>query len=258
MDILVNPYIKFCHAGLFHSEKLWIHPRRTEITYEIIYVTEGEVYMCDGGREICAVAGQLMILEPGTAHFGYRESRNVGFYWLHFSLCGGTLPFEARFLNRFDSAYLFRELLHYNNLPNKPEYEVNSVLVHILSEIRRLSEESGDMSQRRAGEIYEWIRANADARLSVSDVARRFEISADHVSRLLNKSCGKGAKAIIDMFVIKKAKELLCNTNKYIKEIAFELEFCSEDAFTAFFKYHENIYPGAYRNRYFKTHMNSK
>ena len=59
------------------------------------------------------------------------------------------------------------------------------------------------------------------------------------------------------MFLIQKAKNLLLNTNRYIKEVAYALGFEYDNAFVAFFKYHEGIYPSAFRNRYYGTHMNN-
>lgn len=258
MNILVNPFVSFRGAGLFYSEKTWTHPKRAEKTYEIIYVTEGVVHMRENGIDTDAKQGQIMLLEPDTLHEGYRESSRVGFYWLHFSLSGGELPFKKRFFEHFDSAYLFRELLHCNNLPNSSEHAVNSVLVRILSELCDLSKRRDGKIDKKASEIYEWIRANAGASLTAADVAQRFDCTPDHATRLLSRYCGKGIKGVNDMFTVKRAKELLCNTNKYIKEIAFELGFCSDNAFIAFFRYHEGMYPEKYRNSFFKTHMNSR
>jgi ribosomal protein L11 methyltransferase len=72
MNILINPNVSFWYAGLFQSSGQWIHPQKAEQTYEIIYVTEGEVYMCEEGpegeRQIHAKAGELVLeIDPGTA-----------------------------------------------------------------------------------------------------------------------------------------------------------------------------------------------
>lgn len=258
MDMLINPFVKFHYAGLFTSEQSWIHPKRTEKTYEIIYAVSGSIYMCVGEDEMLIRPGQLILLEPNVTHYGSRETKHVSFYWLHFSVSANALPFEARFFESFNSSYLFRELLHYNNLPDRPEHAVSSLLIRILSELRYISENSERRQVRLADEIYEWIRINANAELCVTDVAAHFSLSPDHVSRILSSSYKKGCKAIIDMFVLKRAMELLCNTNMYIKEIAYELGFCSSDAFNAFFKYRAQMYPGTYRKKFIKTHMNSK
>jgi len=257
MNMLLNPNIHFDYAGLFHSQDEWIHPARTEVTYEIIYVTQGVVHLQEGEREYALEKGQLLLLEPQVCHVGCRKSCNVGFYWVHFTVTA-PLPFDARFFSRFDSAYLFRELLHYNNLPHQPDYAVNAILTHILARLCELSRQRTPQSNPLAEDIYDWIRANASASLRTGTVARRFGLSADHTARLLRKSFGMGTKAVIDLFLIKAAREQLCNTEKNIGEISYELGFSSDNAFISFFRYHENCYPSQYRKQFYKTHRNSR
>ncbi len=263
MNILQNPNISFSFGGLFQTDGKWIHPKKIENTYEIIYVTEGEVYMCEeascGVRQIHARKGELFILSPSLWHYGTKVTEGVSFYWLHFKVLKGALPFDEMFFHKFENAYLFKELLHCNNLPTVPEYLVNAVLLHILSELCRMSDESGRGEfDGRAEKIYEWIRINADARLTVERVAEHFGYSPDHISRICKSHFGVSAKALINRFVLDRAKTLLSNTDKYVKEIGAELNFADDKAFIAHFKYHENCSPSEFRNRYGKIHMNSK
>ena len=262
MNIFVNPNVSFAYAGLFQSDGEWIHPRKIESTYEIIYVTEGEVCMSEdtpsGTREIYAKKGELFLLSPDAWHYGTKVTKGVSFYWTHFRIKNGELPFSPELLVRFENSYLFKELLHYNNLPNSPEYLVNAVLLHVLSEICRISESAKSGYDGRAEKIYEWIRANTSARLDVTRIANHFGYSPDHISRICKSSFGVGAKEMINRFLIAKAKSALSNTDKYVKEIAADLDFEDDKAFIAYFKYHEGCFPSEFRNRYGKIHMNSK
>ena len=254
----MNPNIEFDYAGLFSTQGKWIHPKRIEKTYEIIYVTQGEVFMREGDREIHASRGQLMLLSPNVCHFGTRHTTDVAFYWVHFTIHGGELPFAQRFFESFDNSYLFKELLHCNNLPKAPEYLVNSVLLHILSELSFASGENARKYDATAEKIYEWIRINADGGLKVEDAAKHFMYSPDHLTRVCKANYGIGARELINRFVIARAKELLCNSDKYVKEIAAELDFSDDKAFIGYFKYHEGLSPSEFRNRFGRIHMNSK
>lgn len=258
MNILLNPNIRFHYAGLFQNEGAWIHPDRTEETYEIIYVIRGKVYLTEESREFCIGEGQVLLLLPGIRHFGSRISSDVSFYWLHFSVEQGELPFRQRFFENFEHAALFKELLHCHNLPDVPDYLVNAVLLHLLSELCRLSEESDAPPNAVAEKIYEWIRINADAELTVAKAAERFGYSPDHLSRICKQNFGLGASALINRFLCEKAKTLLCNTEKYVKEIAADLKFSTDKAFIAYFKYHESCFPSEFRNRFGKLHMNKQ
>lgn len=258
MYILKNENLTFVHAGLFRTRREWIHPERVESTYEIIYVTAGEVHIEENGEEHTLSAGQLILLEPGRVHRGTKKSSNVGFYWLHFSVSGGELPFEKRRFDNFDSSYLFRELLHHNNIAQRHSHLVDAILCHLLCELECLSSDGSGAYDERAEKIYEWMRINALASTTVRGVAEHFGYSCDHVSRICKRAYGIGARELLDRFIINRAKELLCNTDKYVKEIAAELEFSSDKAFIGFFKYHEGVFPEGFRRRLSKTHMNSK
>ena len=257
MNILENPNIKFDYAGYFISDGKWIHPDRTEKTYELICVTHGVVHMFDEKTgNIRAEKGQVILLDKNTRHYGTCESENVRFYWVHFQLQNGNLPFSGRLFENFEQVYLFRELLHLCNLPQIPACAVNTVLVHILSELYRC--ETNSRFDRRGEEIYEWLRINASAALTVRTAAEHFGFSPDHLSRIVNKNFRCGAKELIVRFILLRAKELLCNTGLYAKEIAAQLDFPSDKAFIQFFFYHEGVYPEQFRKRFSRTHLNKK
>lgn len=257
MNVFADLNVSFEYAGLFTSENEWIHPDRTECTYEIIYVTDGVVYMNDEKYgDIVLQKGMVCLFEPGVRHFGSRRSSHVSFYWVHFHAEPEVLPFSKRIFNKTVSPYLFRELLHYAFLPEKPDYLTNSILVHILSEMRYLSENTAENKNQLAEKIYEWVRVNADATLRSEKIASHFGFSSDHITRIIKKHYGTGIKTLVDIFTLSKAKELLVNTEKYVKEISAELGFPDDKAFIGFFKYHEGIYPSEFRNRFYKIHMN--
>ena len=257
MNMLSYPDFKFEYAGLFQSTGEWIHPARVEKTYEIICVTKGEVWMEEGEREYCVKQGQVLLLSPDMLHKGTRHTRDVGFYWVHFHAeCG--LPFAVRYFESFEQTSLFKELLHYNNLPQVPEYLVNAVLLHILSKFCLLADRAWTRFDEKAEKVREWIRIHASSALTARAVATHFGYSADHLSRICKKQYGMGVGALIDHFLLTRAKELLCNTNAYVKEIAAELGFATDKAFIGHFKYHEGCFPTAFRARFSKTHMNNK
>lgn len=258
MNALAHPNIEFDYAGLFYTDRTWRHPDRVGKNYEIMYVTQGEMYIQEEDRRYSLKRGQVLILSPGKRHLGYRDCEQVRFYWVHFSIKEGELPFETRYFESFENSYLFKELLHCNNLPHKPDYLVNSLLLHILSELCHLAEEGNTHYDSNAEKIYEWIRIQADARLTVAKVADHFGYTADHLSRICKKNYGVGACELINRFLISRAKELLCNTERYVKEIAWELGFFDDKAFIGFFRYHENCSPTEFRNRFSKLHMNSQ
>lgn len=111
---------------------------------------------------------------------------------------------------------------------------------------------------RRAYEIMEFIRINAHRALTVTDVANRFGYSPDHLSKILKREFGYDTKTAIVKKRLDHIESLLINTDYSIKEIAEQTNFDDENKFVKFFKYHEELTPTQFRNRYFHVHMNSK
>ena len=260
VNLLENANVMYVYGGLFGSRGLWRHPDRTEVTWELIAVTEGEVCMSVGADESYTLQkGEVLLLEPGVRHFGSRDTEHVGFYWVHFSLAAGEgLPFDTRHFAAFEDMYLFKELLHDANLPDAGPYLTNAVLVHILAVLCRLSEEKERVRDKTAMQLYEWLRINARASLTVKEAAAHFSVSPDHVTRLIRRSFGCGGKELIDAFLLAKSKEYLCTTELYVGQIADTLGFSSSAAFVTFFKYHEGVPPTVFRNRFDCTHLNNK
>ena len=259
MNLLENSHVKYVYGGLFGSRGLWRHPDRTEVTWEMIHMTEGEVYMRVADVPYVLHKGEVLLLEPGVRHYGTNDTEHVGFYWVHFSIAEGeTLPFGTRHFTSFEDTYLFKELLHDANLPDVRPYLTNAVLVHILAVLCRLSEEKERVRDKTAMQLYEYLRINARASLTVKEAASHFSVSPDHATRLIRRSFGCGGKELIDLFLLAKSKEYLCTTQLYVGQIADALGFTSSAAFVTFFKYHEGVPPTVFRNRFDRTHLNNK
>lgn len=245
----------FKYMGLFDSENLWIHPERTEPTYELIYNLKNDIYLEEDGILLTVKKGEIVILEKGVMHKGAKYSDGpVSFYWVHFTSSTGTCPFP-HFSKNFDSPHLFRELMHYSLVPGANEQLKNAVLMHILT---LLSYESSKTLPKVLEETLSYIQANADIELTASKVAKHFDYSPEHLSRILKKHCGYTLKMLIDEAIINSAKGFLSNTNLSVKEISYLLKFPNSNAFINFFKYHEGMSPTFFRSQFTLVSINSK
>ena len=102
--------------GEFRSSGEWSHPLRTINSYEFILVKTGTLYLKEDITEYELNSGDMIILEPGKIHGGYRTStEKISFYWLHF--CTNlSIPFKA--LSRgdiYDIRHLIKKLLNATN-----------------------------------------------------------------------------------------------------------------------------------------------
>lgn len=82
--------------------------------------------------------------------------------------------------------------------------------------------------------------------LSVKEVANTFSFNSDHLTLLFKKKLGMSTIRYLNTLKLNKAKELLCTTNKTIKEISYELKFKDEKYFMKLFKNYEGITPSKF------------
>jgi AraC-like DNA-binding protein len=252
-----NTALSYNYMGKFTTTEDWIHPQVKEKTFEIIYVTSGEVFLFEGEKEYALRENDLVVLAPGIVHGGSRHSTGkTSFYWIHFTLDSNDTEYGSFLVRNFSNRAIFKEMLHHSHMPNSPTHAKESCLCHLLSLISQ-SESTEDVSAL-AREIFEWTRINALSGLCVKDVATHFGYNAEYISRLIKRDYGTTLKCLIDDFLIGKAKNHLSNTDSSVKEISNLLGFATPNTFIHFFKYHEGLSPTQYRNLYTHTHMNKK
>ncbi len=247
----------FNRIGLFTIDEDWIHPPKIQPTYEMIYVTNGTVFIEEETVKYILKPKDVLILDANKHHKGFKHSQGLtSFYWAHFVVehdDGLVLP---KYVPHFDEPALFKELLHYGRHTTRDQLLLDSLLMYIIAKLYHAH--TLDPVSRSAREIYAWTKINASATLTVQDIADHFKYSPEHITRIMKKNYHKNLKAIIADFIIKQANDLLCNSNHSIKEIADILSFSSANAFINFYKYHEEISPSKFRNKYSFTYMNNK
>lgn len=244
-----NGYI---NGGLFKSDGEWIHPRRIIDSNEIIFVTDGTVFIEEDGVEYTLRKNDILYLERGRRHGGFKPSRGVGFYWIHFR---DGCNFKFKNVDGKRIAILFKQLLHYENTPSYPKKAAQLCYELIKLEIET---ETDIKSGKLCGEIKEWIRLNSGGAPDVKSVAEHFNYNPDYLCRIFKANYGIGLKKYITAQRCEYIKMMLASMDFSLETIAEKTGFESYQAFLKYFKYHEGITPTKYKNAYFNTHMNNK
>lgn len=248
----------FRETGHFITDKEWIHPDVTQKTHQVIFVTAGEVHINEDGKEYSLKRGDTLYLKAHKRHYGFKPSVGfTSFYWVHFFLNDFSLfPDFPVILNNFDNFQILKELLHYSAVPNPDAFHLDILCANILMQLCNENSKKDDVP-KIARDIFEWIRINASAKLSVTDVANFFNFTPEYMTRLTKKYFDTSLKSLICNFIVSQAKNLLLNSNYSIKEIASILEFNCSNSFIKFFKYHVHKTPREYRNFYSRTTLNN-
>lgn len=254
--------VEYISSGLFKSKGAWCHPNRVIDSYEIIFVYEGTVYICEDGVEYTVNKNDILILEPDKTHYGFKESEKfVSFSWLHFSASEERCKLLPKHLHASEPhtlKTLFTQCLHTVNTPTYDDVCADLYTALIIEEILVLKKAEEISGNYLSAQVKEWIRVNIEKDISVSCISKEFGYHENHISRLFKSAYGIGIKVYITKMKLENAKNLLSTTMYSVKEISQLLSFKSENHFIKFFKYHVNLTPTEYRNTYVNTHINKQ
>ena len=246
-----------CGVGKFISHGEWIHPDRTIDSYEIIFVTKGEVYINENDTLYMLSKNELLILHPHQRHFGYKPSSNTEFFWLHWY--GGSKPSSdmkhRKLENPYNISLYFRQLLEARVVHRTGEaldYLTRLILIELYSNSK--SPNTNHIAEKVAA----WIRANCHTPVCEAQVASAFGYNPDYLNRMFKANFKKTIKQYIDERRIEYIKSLMLCDNLSLKEISEKAGFSDYKYFLKFFKYHEKVTPTEFYNQYAKMHINSR
>ncbi len=250
--------ISNCGAGKFVSHGRWIHPDRIIDSYEIIFVTKGEVYISESGKEYRIEQNELLLLEPGLKHFGYKHSCDCEFFWLHWY---GDDPWAGEVKQRrIESSYAivmyFHQLLIAKVLKKGSEYMdclTKLILLEISSDIKKPAVTNPALEKAVA-----WIRANCNSGITERQVAAYCKYNADYLNRLFKSVYAQTIKQYIDDRRMEYIKELMLCQNVPLKEIAAKAGFPEYKYFLKYFKYHEHMTPSQFYMMHAYIPINSR
>lgn len=250
--------IQYISSGLFKTEMEWIHPERIIDSHEIIFVSEGTVYITEEDTEYELHKNDMLFLEAGKKHFGHKETNEpVSFYWFHFMTEDiSNLPKNISINEPFSLITMLSQLLHITNTPGYSKYCGDMICGLLLQEFLFLNRISPNKTEKLAVQIKEWVRINADRNISVKDVAEYFQYNESHINRIFKIAYGTSIKQYIIDIRLNKAKILLQTSLYNIKQIAYIMGYENENLFVKFFEYHIKMTPTEYRQIYINTHTN--
>ncbi len=149
-----------------------------------------------------------------------------------------------------DTEVYFREmhkiLISKDETPNEIASRV-SVVFHEMVQFLAENKDRTKTAPTDAVKLKNYIDTHIHQQITIDELATIISKSNAHTIRIFKNAYGVTPyKYCIDNR-IKKAKELLRNTNSPVKEIAFALSFCDEHYFTNIFKEKTGITPSQYK-----------
>ena len=143
--------------------------------------------------------------------------------------------------------------------------EIEEAIAFMCSKVEKLQKLKGETADPEAQEepeehesvasnfivrnAMDYIEANYQEKLLLSDVAEKIYVSQWHLSKLLNKETGQSFSEILNGVRIRKAMELLKDPSLRIGDIAEKVGFLDVAHFSRIFKKINGVSANEYRNK---------
>lgn len=143
----------------------------------------------------------------------------------------------------------------FNALNNNSVTETYSTLLKIFEILLTSVIKFDEIKDPTTINIIKYIESNAYDELSLTQVADYFNLSEQHISRLLKQNSNIRFKTYLTKLKMDKAKDLLINSNLKIADIAEKIGYTSANSFIRSFKKEFGMSPKEYAKLYSK-HLN--
>ena len=249
-----------------HPKNYYFHPGKGRILseYQIVYISKGKGnFSSESTRRSIITKGQAMVLFPGQWHT-YSPQKDTGWneYYIGFEgmiidniVSQGFFSRENQILDvgvNEDLVNLFSSAIKIaKEDKTAAQQNLAGIVFNILGTILSLAQnknfETNDSAQKieRAKVI---MCENTLKNLEIKELAQNLGISYSLFRKVFKEYTGYSPAQYFQELKLRKAKEMLTETNHSIKEVAFELNFNSYEYFLSFFKIKVGTTPTEYRN----------
>lgn len=136
------------------------------------------------------------------------------------------------------------------NLLNADNWDqISSLSKSMVLEFISLVPERDLLNDKKLNIALAFIREHCMENLSRKTVAEVIKCSPASLNRLFSKELGRSFKEVVLKQRIDRAKELLCDSNKTVNDVAFDIGYSDPNYFIAAFRRITGITPGQYRRK---------
>ncbi|HWK04611.1 MAG TPA: AraC family transcriptional regulator [Puia sp.] len=242
----------------------WNDGRILHDEYQVIYITRGEGVFESASTGVVPVKeGSVLLLFPNEWH-RFRPNKDKGWneYWVGFHGKIADNLVSADFFHPGAAAFwigvkeeILQSILEILDQTKKEEsgYQprIAGAVLHLLGKIHSLRRQHYFRGETHMETIVNkgrfLIRECFESNLSIEDIAQKLNVSYSSFRKIFKKYTGMSPGQYMIQLKIDKARQLLSQTDKSIKEISFELNFSSGYYFSTLFKKKTGCAPENYR-----------
>lgn len=276
-------YLLHTPFNIYHFEASeWQHPLHNHTYFELIFILRGSGIHNINGNFFTYGHGDVFLLGPEDFHsFDIRELTEFCFIrfnepfsrvlseseetkWKPIIETLLNIPLQSRgslIKDKQDKVKLLNLLFvlesEYENNQN-PYYEIvrDSLMRSILIILGRKLRQSDEVGQAptysdSAEAILLYVKKNIyfPSRLSIEELARKFNMAPNYISIFFKKQVGESIKQYISNYKFGLIEARLTYSKLTLSEIAHEFSFTDESHFCRQFKKHGGLTPSEFRRR---------
>ena len=217
--------------------------------FEVYFITEGRVTYFIEDRKYSVRAGDIVLIPDGVIH---RTQYEDGFCSRLLINCTPRyIPTSVR-AEIYSYLYIYRnpkisgEVLEifekiekeYNSPDSLSENLITLYIQMLFYLLKRNKADCEEVEHREhgMGEVVDYIKNNFMKKITLSDTAKYFSVSSEHLSRTFKKEMGFGFNRYLNLIRLQNAETLLKTTEKTVSQIAEECGFEDSNYFSYKFK----------------------
>ncbi len=226
--------------------------------YQLIFVTEGALYLEWDGKPFRAPRGSVILFTPRVAQIYENDPKeNSGYFWVHFN---GTEAKQILDAAGFTAAGIYTVADCYGGVPvlqqifseiyqKQPAYQIRlmGLFCELLCIMCRQKGNKNQQGREQLRPALQEMEENPDLTTTVLQYARLCNMSKSYFLHSFKDFCGESPIQYRDRIVMQSAAVLLKTTDATVSQIAYS--FGAKDAlyFSKKFKKHYGLSPKQYR-----------
>lgn len=257
-------YLHVTHLGIFPSAPHHYVERKTGVSQAIlIYCLEGRGFLELENSCFSIQPGYVAVIPPGTPHIYRADTAEPwSIFWIHFDGVQTDAALASIGVDRqkpllyvpdftimrraFEEVYACLNY-HYSDAGL---LAMTSELMRLLSRIKlhySHPQQERQASEDRIIETIAFMERHLDLSISLEELARRAGLSVPHYSKRFKERTNQSPTACFIQLKIRKACDLLYQTDMSIKEIAEQLGYEDPYYFSRIFKKVQGVSPSTHR-----------
>ena len=248
-----------------HPKNYYFNPTKGRILseYQILYISKGKgTFASDSTKKTNIKKGQIIFIFPGQWH-SYCPSTDTGWneYYIGFEgsiidnlvknefICRDNQILDVGVNEELVNLYSTAIQVAKDDKKTSQQF-LAGIVLHIIGMVISYSQNKS-LEQNSSGQLIERAKIimieNSHRQIDIPQIATNLGTSYSWFRKTFKEYTGFSPAQYFQELKLRKAKELLSETNLSIKEIAYKLDFSSYEYFLSFFRKKVGVTPTEYR-----------